>query len=122
MACAALQPDSSKIALLRLLPCLFPVVFICAAVAGSISILYAAVALHLLILGAENTIGRLLANTPIAPLLRESTLFEDACLLVWPALHLSALAAVLCVTCSIWFTVCEICSIPRACSSLADWT
>jgi len=95
MACAALPSDGSKIALLRLLPCIFPVIFICAAVTGSVSVLYAAVALHLIILGAENTIGRFLANKPIAPLLRGSTVFEDACLLAWPVFHLSALTAAL---------------------------
>jgi hypothetical protein len=83
----------SATALLRLLPLLFPVVFVSAAVIGSISVLYVAVAMHLIIIGAENTIGRILFKVPIAPLLQGSTLFEDACLLFWPALHLIALGA-----------------------------
>ena len=83
----------SATALLRLLPLLFPIVFVSAAAIGSISVLYAAVAMHLIIIGAENTVGRILFKVPIAPLLQGSTVFEDACLLFWPALHLMALGA-----------------------------
>ena len=86
---------SSAVVLLRLLPFLFPFVFVFSAVIGSISVLYAAVALHLAIIGAENTVGRFLAKAPITPALRDATFFEDTCLLVWPLLHLAALAAAL---------------------------
>jgi hypothetical protein len=85
----------SAIALLRLLPLLFPIVFVSAAIVGSISVLYAAVAMHLIIIGAENTVGRILFKVPIAPLLQHSTLFEDTCLLLWPAFHMIALGAAL---------------------------
>jgi len=77
----------------RLLPLLFPAVFVTAALTGSISVLYAAVALHLIIIGAENTIGRLLSKIPVAQLQKGSTFFEEVCVLAWPALHFSALAA-----------------------------
>jgi alkane 1-monooxygenase len=83
----------SPAALLRLLPLLFPAVFVTAAVTGSISVLYAAVALHVIIIGAENTVGRLLSKTSVAPLQTGSTFFEEVCVLAWPALHFSALAA-----------------------------
>ena len=82
MRTTAFLSNYSATALIRLLPFLFPVVFVFAAVLGSISVLYAAVALHLIIIAAENTIGRLLSPAPIGPLLRASTFFEDACLLV----------------------------------------
>lgn len=95
MACDALHAKGSAIALTRLLPVLFPAVFVVAAITGTISLLYAAVALHLIIIAAENTIGRYFSDIPIPPLLRGTTLFEDACLLAWPALHLTALAAAL---------------------------
>jgi alkane 1-monooxygenase len=93
MACDALRSNGSAIALTRLLPVLFPSVFVVAAITGTIALLYAAVALHLLVIAAENTIGRYFSNVPVPPLVRGATLFEDACLLTWPALHLTALAA-----------------------------
>jgi len=95
MAFVAPFPNNSAIALLRIFPILFPTIFAAAAATSTISVLYAAVTLHLVIIGAENTIGRSLANTPIPSLQRHSTLFEDACLLVWPLCHLIAFAAVL---------------------------
>jgi alkane 1-monooxygenase len=95
MSSTAFPMNISATALLRLLPFLFPVVFVFAAILGSISVLYAAVALHVIAIAAENTIGRLLSAVPIVPLLRASTFFEDACLVIWPIAHLTALVAAL---------------------------
>ena len=85
------------VATLRILPSLFPCIFILAASIGSIQILYAAVALHWVIIGTENAIGRPLSKVATASLLSRSTLFEDVCLLFWPFLHLAALVAAFCL-------------------------
>jgi alkane 1-monooxygenase len=85
----------SKIALLRLIPFLFPAVFVCATVLQSISVLYIAVALHLLIIAAENTVGRLFLHSPIGRLGGHSSAFEDACLFLWTGSHLVSFTAVL---------------------------
>jgi alkane 1-monooxygenase len=81
------------LALLRVLPLLFPLIFVCAAVTGTIFLLYAAVGLHIIIIVAENTIGRRLYKIELGPLSERSTRFEDLCILIWPMLHLLALAA-----------------------------
>jgi alkane 1-monooxygenase len=89
------NPAVSPTALLRLVPYSFSAIFVLAAVAGSISVLYAAVALHLTIIAGENTLGRRLASMPVAPLRQGSALFEEACLLAWPWAHAAALIAAL---------------------------
>ena len=90
-----LRPIKSPIALLRLAPLLFPIVFLCAAVNGVIATLYAAVFLHLLIIAAELTVGRRFAEVPIPVFVEGSTAFEDVCLFAWAGLHVAVLGATL---------------------------
>jgi alkane 1-monooxygenase len=78
---------------LRALPFAFPLIFVCAAILGSITFLYAAVMLHVAVIGAENTAGRWLAKASGGPSAQISKNFEDACLFAWPAVHLAALMA-----------------------------
>jgi hypothetical protein len=81
--------------LLRVLPFAFPLVFIWAAIIGSITFLYAAVMLHVIVIGAENTAGRWLAKASGGRACQISRGFEDACLFAWPVVHLAAFAAAL---------------------------
>jgi alkane 1-monooxygenase len=85
----------APIALVRTVPLLFPLVFVWTAVTGALASLYAALALHLLIIVSELTVGRRWAGVPIPRLVEGSNRFEDTCPLAWCVLHIVALAAVL---------------------------
>lgn len=89
------RTNKSSISLLRVVPFLFPVIFIWAAASLQIDVLYGAVLLHFLIIAAELTIGRRFADTPIPTFIGGSTTFEDACLIAWAALHLLVLSTTL---------------------------
>jgi alkane 1-monooxygenase len=89
------SPRVSWIALLRGGPFLFPAIFIGAAVSGWVFLLYAAVALHLIIIASEMTVGRYYADVRIPPLVEGASIFEQACLFGWIVAHFAALAAAL---------------------------
>ena len=92
---AAARPSLAPVALIRAAPLLFPLVFVCTAVTGILSTLYAALALHLLIIASELTVGRRWSHLAIPKLVEGSTTFEDLWPVLWCVLHIVALVAAL---------------------------
>jgi alkane 1-monooxygenase len=86
-------PEKSIVALLRLSAFAFPTLFALLAIGVSISALYLAVALHLIIIVLENSAGKRYADASIPTFVRDSVKFEEQCLFAWAVCHVVAMFA-----------------------------
>lgn len=94
MTCSVSAPHY-LVRVLRLLPLIFPICFVAAAYAASIAVLYVAVILHIIILIAEWTLGRHLAEHTLSQTSTTDNVLSSTIFWLWPALHIVAFLAAL---------------------------